>query len=90
MTDTLGRLRMSIDDSTKAYIFFSGPMFQKNRHYLTVNGDDRCRFNSDEAQRVVKEVIEVLKAERFLKDAIRIDVSERVTSGTTVVSRPCL
>ncbi|KAI9676684.1 MAG: hypothetical protein M1829_003003 [Trizodia sp. TS-e1964] len=53
----LGRLKMSIDDCIDAYLQLSDRIFQKKRHRVTVVGKIQGRFDSDELELAVKEVI---------------------------------
>ena len=66
----LGRLKMSIDECIDAYLQLSDRIFQKKRHRVTVKGKIQGRFDSDELERAVKEVIkgQGLQEEALLKD----------------------
>lgn len=66
----LGRLKMSIDECIDAYIQLSDRIFQKKRHRATVKGKIQGRFDSDELERAVKEVIkgQGLQEDALLKD----------------------
>ena len=66
----LGRLKMSIDESIDAYLQLSDRVFQKKRHRVTVKGQIQGRFDSDELERAVKEVItkQGLQEDALLKD----------------------
>jgi hypothetical protein len=66
----LGRLKMSINDSIDAYLSLSDRVFQKERHRVTIKGNIRGRFDSEELARAVKEVVTVqnLKEDALLKD----------------------
>lgn len=66
----LGRLKMSIDESIDAYLRLSDRIFQKKRHRVTVKGKVQGRFDSDELERAVKEVI---KAQGVPEDALLKD-----------------
>lgn len=67
----LGRLKMSIDECIDAYLQLSDRIFQKKRHRATVKGKIQGRFDSDELERAVKEVIkgQGLQEDALLKDA---------------------
>jgi hypothetical protein len=66
----LGRLRMSIDDCIDAYLLLSDRIFQKKRHRVTVKGNIQGRFDSDELERAIKEVVvaQGLPENTLLKD----------------------
>jgi hypothetical protein len=71
----LGRLKMGIDECIDAYVSLSDRVFQKKRHRVTIKGNNQGRFDSDELERAVKEVIEKrvisgqqLKSDTLLKD----------------------
>jgi hypothetical protein len=67
----LGRLKMSIDECIEAYLQLSDRVFKKKRHRVTVKGKIQGRFDSDELERAVKEVIakQGLPEDALLKDA---------------------
>ncbi|KAH8595465.1 ankyrin repeat-containing domain protein [Bisporella sp. PMI_857] len=67
----LGRLKMSIDECIQAYMQLSSRIFQKKRHRVTVRGKIQGRFDSDELEQAVKEVIKKqgLQEDALLKDA---------------------
>jgi hypothetical protein len=66
----LGRLKMSIDECIDAYLSLSDRIFQKKRHRVTVKGNVQGRFDSDELELAVKEVIisQGLQEDALLKD----------------------
>ncbi|RYP46519.1 hypothetical protein DL768_007291 [Monosporascus sp. mg162] len=66
----LGRLKMSIGECIDAYLQLSDRIFQKKRHRATVKGKIQGRFDSDELERAVKEVIKEqgLQEDALLKD----------------------
>lgn len=66
----LGRLRMSIDDCIDAYLLLSDRIFQKKRHRVTVKGNIQGRFDSEELERAIKEVVvaQGLPENTLLKD----------------------
>ncbi|KAK3167171.1 hypothetical protein OEA41_010297 [Lepraria neglecta] len=53
----LGRLQMTIDDCIDAYISLSDRVFQKRRHRVTIKGNVQGRFDSDELERAIKEIV---------------------------------
>ena len=65
----LGRLKMSIDECIDAYLSLLDRVFQK-RHPVTTKGNIQGRFDSEELERVVKEVItkQGLQEDTLLKD----------------------
>ncbi|KAF2203800.1 FabD/lysophospholipase-like protein [Delitschia confertaspora ATCC 74209] len=67
----LGRLYMTVDECIDAYISLSDRVFQKQRHRMTIKGQVQGRFDSDELERAIKEIV-VRQGERedaLLKDA---------------------
>jgi len=66
----LGRLKMSIDECIDAYLQLSDRIFQKKRHRLTIKGKIQGRFDSEELERAVKEIItkQGLQEDALLKD----------------------
>jgi hypothetical protein len=66
----LGRLKMSIDECIDAYLQLSDRIFQKKMHRVTVKGKIQGRFDSDELERAVKDVIKVqgVPEDALLKD----------------------
>jgi adenosylcobinamide amidohydrolase len=67
----LGRLKMSINECIEAYLSLSDRVFKKTRHRVTVKGQIQGRFDSDELERAVKEVLakQGLQEDALLKDA---------------------
>jgi hypothetical protein len=67
----LGRLQMTVDDCITAYITLSARVFQKKRHRLTLKGDVQGRFDSEELERAIKDMVKEpnLPREALLKDA---------------------
>jgi hypothetical protein len=53
----LGRLQMSVDDCIDAYVSMSDRIFQKKRHRVTIKGKVQGRFDSDELERAIKEIV---------------------------------
>ena len=69
----LGRLKMSVADCIDAYISLSDRVFRKTRHRVTLRGKIQGRFDSDELERAVKEVV---KGQGLQEDALLKDVPE--------------
>ena len=67
----LGRLRMSTTDCIGAYLSISDRVFQKKRHRVSVRGKIQGRFDSQELEKAIKEVIveQGLDEGALLKDA---------------------
>jgi len=67
----LGRLKMSVDECIDAYLSLSDRVFQKKRHRVTTKGSIQGRFDSEELERAVKEVVtrQGLQEDTLLKDA---------------------
>ncbi len=67
----LGRLRMSVDECIDTYLSLSDRVFQKKRHRVTIKGSIQGRFDSEELERAVKEVVTAqgLQEDALLKDA---------------------
>lgn len=53
----LGRLRMDIDDCIAAYVGLSDRIFKKRRHRVTIRGDVQGRFDTEELERAIKDII---------------------------------
>ncbi len=53
----LGRLQMTVDKSIDAYVSLSDRIFQKRRHRITIKGHVQGRFNSDELEKAIKEIV---------------------------------
>ncbi len=49
---------MTIDECIDAYILLSDRVFQKRRHRVTIRGNVQGRFDSDELERAIKEIVE--------------------------------
>ncbi|KAG9240400.1 phospholipase, patatin family protein [Calycina marina] len=69
----LGRLRMSIEDCIDAYLLLSDRIFRKKRHRVTVKGNIQGRFDSDELERAIKEVV---VAQGFPENTLLKDTSD--------------
>lgn len=69
----LGRLKMSIDECIDAYLQLSERIFKKKRHRVNVRGKIQGRFDSDELERAVKEVV---KGQGLPEDALLKDVAD--------------
>lgn len=67
----LGRLQMTIDDCIDAYISLSDRVFQKRRHRVTIKGNVQGRFDSDELERAIKEIVvrQGLEEDALLKNS---------------------
>ena len=67
----LGRLKMSVNECIDAYLSLSDRVFQKKRHWVTIKGSIQSRFDSEELERAVKEVVTAqgLQEDALLKDA---------------------
>src|SRR5207237_7941093 len=67
----LGRLRMTVDECIDAYVSLSDRIFQKQRHRVTIKGQVQGRFDSDELERAIKEIVATqgLGEDALLKDA---------------------
>lgn len=67
----LGRLKLSIDECINAYMSLSDRVCQKKRHRVTTKGKIQGRFDSEELQRVVNEIVtkQGLDENTLLKDA---------------------
>ena len=68
----LGRLKMSIDKCINAYLSLSDRVFQKKRHRITTKVNIQGRFNSEELEQAVKEIVtkQGLQEEALLKDVM--------------------
>lgn len=66
----LGRLKMSINECIDAYLQLSERVFQKKRHRVSGKAKIQGRFDSDELERAVKDVIrkQGLQEDALLKD----------------------
>ena len=53
----LGRLKMSVDACMDAYVSMADRIFAKKRHRLTLLGQVQGRFDSEELEKCVKEVL---------------------------------
>ncbi|KAL8996607.1 MAG: hypothetical protein Q9188_006530 [Gyalolechia gomerana] len=69
----LGRLKLSIDECIDAYLSLSDRVFQKKSHRVTIRGSIQGRFDSEELERAVKEVI---AKQGLHQDALLKDVSD--------------
>ena len=67
----LGRLKLSIDECISAYLSLSDRVFQQKRHRVSKRGNIQGRFDSEELERAVKEVVAEsgLDGNALLKDA---------------------
>ena len=62
----LGRLRMTVDECIDAYVSLSDRIFQKQRHRVTIKGRVQGRFDSDELERAVREIVVPFSCRRSL------------------------
>ncbi len=53
----LGRLQMTVDECIDAYVSLSDTIFQKRRHRITIKGHVQGRFDSDELEKAIKEIV---------------------------------
>lgn len=53
----LGRLKMSINECIDVYLSLSDRIFTKKSHRVTIKDKIQGRFDSDELEQAVKEVI---------------------------------
>jgi len=67
----LGRLKMSVVECIDSYLSLSDRVFRKKRHRVSVKGAVQGRFDSEELERAVKEVVKAqgLQEDTLLKDA---------------------
>jgi hypothetical protein len=67
----LGRLQMSTEECIGAYLRLSKRVFQKKRHMVTVKEKTQGRFDSNELELAVKEVLtnQGLSQDTLLKGA---------------------
>lgn len=61
---------MTIDDCIKAYVSLSDRIFKKRRHAVTVRGKVQGRFDSEELERVIKDIV---VRQGLDKDALLLD-----------------
>lgn len=62
---------MTIDDCIKAYVLLSDRVFRKRRHRVTIKNNVQGRFDSDELERAIKDVVlsQGLKEDALLKNS---------------------
>lgn len=67
----LGRLQMTVDECIDAYISLSDRVFQKRRHRVTIKGHVQGRFDSEELEKAIKEIVaqQGLEQDALLKDS---------------------
>ena len=53
----LGRLQMTVDECIDVYVLLSDRIFQKRRHRVTIKGHVQGRFDSDELEKAIKEIV---------------------------------
>ena len=66
----LGPLKLSISECIGAYLSLSDRVFRKKKHRVTIKGNIQGRFDSEELERAVKEVVAKYKShgDTLLKD----------------------
>ena len=69
----LGRLLMSVDECIDAYVSLSDRIFQKRRHRVTIKSQVQGRFDSDELECAIKEII---VKQGLVEDALLKDVPD--------------
>ncbi|KAL9607110.1 MAG: hypothetical protein Q9167_007945 [Letrouitia subvulpina] len=67
----LGRLQMTVDECIDAYVLLSDKVFQKQRHRVTVKGHVQGRFDSNELEKAIREIVveNGLKEDALLQDS---------------------
>jgi hypothetical protein len=67
----LGRLQMTVDECIDAYVLLSDRVFQKRRHRVTIKGKVQGRFDSDELEQAIKEIVvkKGLEKDALLRDS---------------------
>lgn len=53
----LGRLEMNIDECIDAYVALFDRVFRKKRHRITINGYVQGRFDTEELERSIREIV---------------------------------
>ena len=53
----LGRLEMNIDECIDAYVALFDQVFQKKWHRVTINGHVQGRFDTEELERSIREIV---------------------------------
>lgn len=68
----LGRLRMTVDECIDAYASLLDWIFQKQRHRVMIKGRVQGRFDLDELEWAIKEIVvrQGLAEDALLKDAL--------------------
>ena len=61
---------MTVDECIEAYVTLCDRIFQKQRHRVTIKGKVQGRFDTDELERAIKEII---KKQGRLEDALLKD-----------------
>ena len=66
----LGRLRITVNEYIDVYILLLDRIFQKQRHLITIKGQVQRRFNLDELECAIKEIVtrQGLAKDMLLKD----------------------
>ena len=67
----LGRLQMTTDECIDAYVSLSDQVFQKQRHRVTVKGHVQGRFDSNELEKAIREIVveKGLEEDALLQDS---------------------
>ena len=53
----LGRFEMNIDECIDAYVALFDQVFQKKWHRVTINGQVQGRFDTEELERSIREIV---------------------------------
>jgi hypothetical protein len=88
----LGRLQMSTEECIDAYLRLSKRVFQKKRHMVTVKGKIQGRFDSNELELAVKEVLtnQGLSQDTLLKEATNAACKVQVDLNSYLFSTLCI
>ena len=93
----LGRLRMSVEECIAAYIELSSKVFQKEHVVpLTIRGNIRAKYSSENLQRAIEDVVEAQLLDRnaLLKDtspqACKVFVLKSLMQCVTNGSQVCV
>ncbi len=57
ITIMLGRLEMNIDECIDAYVALFDRLFRKKRHRVTISGNVQGRFDMEELERSIREIV---------------------------------
>ena len=64
---------MDVDECIAAYVHMSDRIFRKTKHRIGLNGKVQGRFDSEEFERVIKDII---KQKGFKEDALLRDLPD--------------